>query len=414
MKDDLEHYKEKGTPLLNAGTSKKEVSTIQCGARYQEKTCILYYHGSDWGETPSRQTYLMQAMSRYCHVVYLDKGRDQRGKVVWRSISDRLTVVRGLIRLFEFFDRTKLSWVSGMYARLALRTIHERYSNVIFWNAENLIRPYRFIAHSVLVFDSMDPCFSEDLDEIAAFRARDEEVLEAADVVFATADALADECRKTHASVTLLNNACEPEEYSDTLLAVAEKPQWWPKTEAPIGAYLGTLDYRFDVDLIVEACVQNPNVHFILAGHVVPGTKSESTLPKLLAMPNVTMPGRISVEDGRYLLAHCNFGLIPFIPGEMNDAVNPVKMYAYSLLGKPILGTAIRELVIRPEIVQVAPDAATFGRMVPDVVSLSQDPGHRKLLQTFALNNVWAVRAETAWNVLQAKLTNSACSRTQS
>ena len=202
--------------------------------------------------------------------------------------------------------------------------------------------------------------------------------------------------------MTLINNACEPEEYSASLLALAQRPAWWPATDLPVAAFLGSLDWRFDVKAMRSACELNPGVHFILAGSIyadpVPG------LLELLQLPNVTAPGRISVEDGRYLLANCKIGLIPFLPGAMNDAVNPVKMYAYALLGKPVLGTAIRELVARPDIVQVARSAGAFGRMIPDTLTLSDDREYQARLRDFALRNTWSHRAQVAVNALNQML----------
>src|SRR5207302_8698959 len=89
----------------------------------------------------------------------------------------------------------------------------------------------------------------------------------------------------------------------------------------------------------------------------------------------------------------------------MNDSVNPVKMYTYALLGKPVLGMAIRELVSRPDIAQVAANPETFGRMIPQVLALSQNSEHQARLREFALRNTWNQRAELAMASLKPFLT---------
>jgi hypothetical protein len=364
--------------------------------------CIIYYHGNDWDGVAARQRYLMSAMSHYAPVFYLDFGRDRRGRITWHAVSDRVTVIRGLVALFPFFDKMRLGWLKALYARWELRSIRHEYRKIIFWTAENWLRPYRFIPHDFLVFDVIDPSFDQTPAAVEAFQSRDEEVLDAADLVFASADVLVEWCSQRHTHVTRLNNACEPADYSDELLAAARPPAWWPASGKPIGAYLGTLDWRLDGRCLFEACSQNPEVHFVLAGAILPDMAAE--LAGLLALPNVTAPGRISAEDGRYLLAHCTFGMIPFTPGPMNDAINPVKMYAYALLGKPMLGTNVRELRDRPHAVQVATSPEAFGAMVPRVLELSNDPAYRESLRRFALANDWSSRARTAWEVLQQSL----------
>lgn len=369
------------------------------------EACIIYYHGNDWDGVPARQRYLMEAMAKYSHVYYLDKGRDLPGRVTWRKVGDNITVIRGLARLAIGLDARRLGWLMKWHAPWVLREIRQRFSKVLLWTAENCLRVDRFIPHDFLVFDCIDPAFDESPAALAAFHERENDVLRAADVVFASAELLEERCREQNSNVTLLNNACEPAEYATSLLTAAQRPSWWPSTGHPVAAFLGSMDWRFDVEAMQSACELNPKVHFILAGNIY--AEPVPKLLELLQRPNVTAPGQVSVEDGRYLLANCKIGLIPFTPGSMNDAVNPVKMYTYALLGKPVLGTAIRELVARPDIVQIARTAGEFGRMIPQTLTLSDDREYQIRLGEFALRNTWSHRARVAMEVLKPMLLSS-------
>lgn len=371
-------------------------------SRSSEDACIVYYHANAWNGVRSRQRYLMEAMSKYVPIVYLEDTEERKWHVTYESPLPNVTVVRGLVPMLLSFRRR--GWNLAMHAacRWHLRWLRRRYRRVIFWGAENSLRPYQFIPHDGLIFDCIDPCLSDDPQVLADFDVRERELLNAADVVFASADALADRCRQSHSHLTVLNNACEPSEYSDELVNAAPQPEWWPAMNRPIVAYLGTLDVRFDFAAVLELCTIRPDLHFVLAGTIL--LKYESHIARLISLRNVTCPGRISVEAGRYLISHCSVGLIPFTPGPMNDAINPVKMYAYALLGKPVVGTAIRELQSRPDIVLVGNSSFTLSTCLSEAIHMVQQKDVADRLRTFAMRNTWADRAAEAWNAMSGLL----------
>jgi glycosyltransferase involved in cell wall biosynthesis len=159
------------------------------------------------------------------------------------------------------------------------------------------------------------------------------------------------------------------------------------------------VDWRFDIAMAQKAAEDHPQVEFILAGTLI--HEVEEQCAALKSLPNVTMPGRISVEEGRYLLANCSIGLIPFTLGEMNDAINPVKMYAYAFLGKPVAGSAVRELTARPHIADTGATPEEFSAAVSRALHRAQLPEEAAKLKQFALENTWEKRAEQAWAVLE-------------
>lgn len=359
----------------------------------------MYAHGNDWDGVRSRQRYLMEALSRYIPVIYLDGSWDKRGLVTQHQVSERITVVRGLLRPMVSLKLRGLEQPSHLWGWWHTRWIRRKYSRIIFMDSENWLRPYRFIPHDSLVFDCIDPCFDRSPQVLADFEKRELEVLHASQAVFVTADSLLEFAREHNKNVTLLNNACSPVEYAPDLVAAAKEPEWWPKEARQVAAYMGAIDWRFDFDIAVQAARDHPNIHFVFAGNVL-GEVIDRSL-ELHELPNVCMPGRVTVEDGRYLLSHCDIGLIPFKMGEMNDAINPVKMYAYAFLGKPIAGSAVSELVSRPAIAVTGDTPPAFSRAVTLALERSRDAAEAGKLKEFAAKNTWENRAAEAWKVLE-------------
>jgi|GEM_PF-1185748 len=365
----------------------------------KQKICIVFYHGNDWDGVRARQRYLMQALSAHFRIIYLDGTWSRRGCVTVRRPEPGVTVVAGFVSLLAALERRSLGWLARFAGRCFSTIFRKHDEAFVFWNAENSACPFRFIPHERLVFDCIDPSFSDDPVEIAAFRERESAVLRAADMVFASASSLVERCREENPNVHLLNNACEPEEYAEELVETSPRPPWWPAAGRPVAGYLGTLDARFDFELVTAVAKRSPEIDFILAGNVIP--ECEVLAGRLRALPNVICPGRISVEHGRHLIANCAVGLIPFRAGAMNDAVNPVKLYAYALLGKPIVGTPIRELLERPEAALIghAPEQfANYLARVVDGSGLAPEPG---TLRAFARTNTWNDRAATVADTFQ-------------
>jgi len=364
----------------------------------RERRCLVFLSGNPWDWVPSRQHYLMKALSKYIPVVWLDNSGSKRAQFKTHCPQPNITVVQGVLPFWIAMKLRGLEGVALPVVKTYLKRLLKDYDHVLFWSMENWLLPHRGVPYDRYIFDCIDPIFSDDAAEIEAYAKREVEILQRADKVFATAETLAARCREYHQDVTLLNNACAPEEYTEELVCTAPRPDWWPETARPVAAYLGSIDWRFDFDMADRACRDHPDLHFVLAGNIVGSLAAKAA--RLAALQNVTVPGIISVSDGRYLLSRCTIGLIPFTLGTMNDAINPVKMYAYALMGKPIAGSAVNELRIRPDIAATGSTPELFSAAVSQAIDRAKDGRSPAHLTRFALDNTWEVRAEAAWQVL--------------
>ncbi|MEM1108229.1 MAG: glycosyltransferase [Planctomycetota bacterium] len=361
---------------------------------------VIYYHRCDWEGLRARQRYLMTALSAWVPVIFLDGGADGRGKITRYQPCPNVTVVRGMVSLIDKLQNRGAGFLGSVVARYALSGLTREWDRVIFWNAENWNRVYRYVRHDVMIHDCLDPSFDRDPDAEAAWWEREREVLSKAELVFGSAESLLDEMRKYHAKVFRLNNACAPEEYSVEYMQSAERPAWWPDDQRPVVGYLGSLDWRVDLDLLQATAARCPEVRFVLAGRVIPEVSEACS--EIDRLENVSVVGPVSVEDGRYLLQNCGVGIIPFRVCAMNDAINPVKLYAYSLLGKPIVGTTVRELRERADVVYTANEPEAFAQAIRRALDESEDPQVVARQQRFAMENTWDHRAVDAWAQLRS------------
>ena len=229
-----------------------------------------------------------------------------------------------------------------------------------------------------------DPPFEGDADE---WWRRTGVVCRRADLVTSTAAELVDELAAQGVPAELVPNAV-----SASLITHDPRPD--PSRPAT-ALYVGTVDWRFDVDLVDDVAGRLPSVDFVLAGRINGNRRDE--VDKLRRRPNVTLLGAVSETDKADLLRTATLGLVPFRAGALSDGVNPTKVYEYSAYGLPVVSVASRACRELSPPVLVASGADEFVGAVQVAID---DPPDRRSLLDFATANTWGHRAERLHELL--------------
>ena len=117
------------------------------------------------------------------------------------------------------------------------------------------------------------------------------------------------------------------------------KPNDLP-TGRRVGLYFGSLYGEwFAWDYLQEAATRNADINFVLIGD----------RPNGKIMPaNVHMIGAKMIDELPGYLVHSDFCIIPFAPGQISDAVSPIKIFEYLFSGKPVVSTHMPEVIGYP------------------------------------------------------------------
>lgn len=110
--------------------------------------------------------------------------------------------------------------------------------------------------------------------------------------------------------------------------------------------YIGTIDSWLDFEAIGEMAQKREDLDFVFVGPL-----KTSPLPQ---KPNLHFLG---TRDYSQIPGFCrafDVCLIPFRPGPFADSVNPVKLYEYFALGKPVVAPPMEELLPYREILYLA------------------------------------------------------------
>lgn len=167
--------------------------------------------------------------------------------------------------------------------------------------------------------------------------------------------------------VTLVPNAVDVERYR----VVADRPTDLP--DAPVGVYVGTLhEDRLDVDLVARAAqrLRDTDARVVFVG---PNALSADNTSRLEREKNVVLLGGKPHMSIPAYMQHADVLLVPHAVTSFTETLDPIKLYEYQAVGRPILSTPVarfRDLdgapgmtVVEPE---VFPDALRAALLAPD------------------------------------------------
>lgn len=201
------------------------------------------------------------------------------------------------------------------------------------------------------------------MDQLSQFRGapkelveRELELLELADVVFAGGP-------KIHSAKVKHNPNCHAygcgvdfSHFGQARSSQAEVPHDVAHLEGPVLGYFGVVDERMDYDLIAKLADADPSWHIVMVG---PRTKvEESTLPQ---RPNIHWLGGRDYAQLPLYAKRFDVCMMPFAINEATEYINPTKALEYMATGRPIVSSAIEDVVLQfSDVVSIAQSDEEF------------------------------------------------------
>jgi glycosyltransferase involved in cell wall biosynthesis len=213
------------------------------------------------------------------------------------------------------------------------------------------------------------------MDELANFRfappdigRREQLLLSRADVVFTGGYRLFQSKSRHHRNVHFYGCGVDVEHYGKARLAQTVVPPEVAGLPRPIFGYFGVIDERLDYDLLSQLARSFPHASVVMAG---PFAKVDpDTLPRA---PNIHWLGQRPYSALPALVKSFDVCLMPFAMNEATQYINPTKTLEYMAAGKPIVSTAVPDVVRNfTPIVRVARSHEEF---IGETRRVQSDPG---------------------------------------
>ena len=201
------------------------------------------------------------------------------------------------------------------------------------------------------------------MDELAQFRfappellERERLLLENADVVFTGGHKLYRSKSRFHDNVHFFGCGVDAPHFATARAASTEVAADVASLPGPVFGYYGVIDERLDYDLIARLAEANPGASIAMVGPVV--KVDPDALPK---GANVHWLGQRDYKQLPAYVKGFDVCLMPFALNEATEYINPTKTLEYMAAGKPIVSTAVADVVHNfTPVVRVARDAEEF------------------------------------------------------
>jgi glycosyltransferase involved in cell wall biosynthesis len=185
------------------------------------------------------------------------------------------------------------------------------------------------------------------MDELSKFRFapaelvdRERYLMSSADVVFAGGFKLSQSKAKYHGNVHFFGCGVDVAHFATARSADVEVPREISALTKPVIGYYGVIDERIDYELLRTIAESLPQAELVMVGPVVKVDPAE--LPQ---GHNIHWLGQRQYAELPAHVKGFDVCLMPFALNEATEYINPTKTLEYMAAGKPIVSTAVSDVV---------------------------------------------------------------------
>jgi len=145
-----------------------------------------------------------------------------------------------------------------------------------------------------------------------------------------------------------------------------------------------------DIAPLVRHCAEaRPDWDFVLVGATA-GLPQEALPPRA----NLRFLGEVEYGEVAGLVAGFDVCVVPFLDNELTRCVNPVKVYEYLAAGKPVVASALPELVsLEPGLVHIGRSREEFLGRLDAAMGERSDSALASRRRAWAAQQTWTARA---------------------
>lgn len=374
--------------------------------RGRDIVCVGF---ADWdADLWTNQHHLMSRLAGENKVLFVESLGLRRPQLAGRDISRILRRVRRGLAPPRTSDGVHVlsPLVIPLHRSRMVRALNTRLLSTLVGRAARRLgmsRPilWAYVPQAEVLIDALDPSLiiyhcvddiaAQERIDTASFRAAEERFARRADLVLASAPALAERLRALSGNVLYAPNVADTELFA-TAAAPGPLDPAMAALPAPRIVFTGAIvSIKVDMGLLVELARLRPSWSFALVGPVGPGDP-RTDVSALTGEPNIHLLGSRAYEQLPDVLRSADAGLIPYARNELTHSIFPMKVYEYLAAGLPVVATPLPALVDIPG-VETAADAQAMAAVLENVLA-GESPQRRAERSRAAAANSWETRLE--------------------
>ncbi len=177
-------------------------------------------------------------------------------------------------------------------------------------------------------------------------------------------------------------------------------PEELAKISAPIAGYVGNINDKLDIPLLVTAAKTLPDWSFVFVGELY---QQAVDLRALQALPNVYFLGRQPFDKIPGFVKAMDVCLLPYIDSEYTRYRSPLKLYEYLAAGKPVVSTKHPEVDEFAQWVTIVGEAVAFPAAIVAAVA-NDSPAQQQQRIDVGGQHSWDQRVDAMEAVLRQHL----------
>ncbi|WP_238915966.1 glycosyltransferase [Clostridium sp. YIM B02555] len=355
---------------------------------------ILYISLADWYWIKQRPQHLCEAMSKlnyevdyFCKQAWSRVGRCQQQSYGAANVN----VLRQTRFPFESKSRM-IEKINNIIIKRRIKSILKKkysfvivtYPNQIKCLTENIIKENR------IIYDCMDNYkelfknnkYSEDLGVM------EEKVLSIAEKVVVSSEQIKKnliyEYKAEAKKIKVINNGVDINNFN---LFVNRTNIVFNNNKQKVG-YIGTVGNWVDIELIKFAGSNRPEVNFYIIGPIL---KECPIYEETRKFKNIHLTGTKDYREIPAILKELDVAIIPFKLNKLIECVNPVKVYEYLAMNKPVVAVKYKETEHFKDLIYLYSSKEEFLEKLNKALSEKTIDTSRR---EYALKNSWEIRGK--------------------
>jgi len=316
----------------------KAAASAEPGPAIASHHDVLCFSHHRWDLAVQRPQHLLGRFARERRVFYFEEPLRGRPRIEVKNRGSRVMVVTphvpaGLDEAEE----------EALLRQLLNRLIEvEEIDRPIAWFYTPMALGFAdHLQSAVTVYDCMD-C----VDELGGFvgappalAARERDLLGRADLVFTASEGLYAAKRREHPRVIPCPGGIDREHFARAREPLPEPPDQADIPRLRLG-FCGVIDERMNLDLVAGIADERPDWHLVMLGPL--GKLDPGSLPR---RANIHWLGARPYADLPAYIAGWDVAIMPYAHNAATRCTGPTETPEYLAAGKPVVATAIRDVV---------------------------------------------------------------------
>jgi glycosyltransferase involved in cell wall biosynthesis len=293
-----------------------------------------------------------------------------------------------------------LAWVRlkfGLSKKIILWLFHPRE----VW----LIKEFRrFLSGSLaIIFDCVDYFAKGSAHEMELLTRLEKKLAKEADIVLAVSRNLQNYLRTMRKDVVFAPQGFRIHDFQKPKRVKLNFPK-----NSPIIGYVGGLNDRLDLRLLLPLVTNNPRWNFVFWGPlqdflIVKKPEIKGKIESLLSFPNVLHGESKNKREIPSIISQFDVCIIPYdTSSDFNKFCFPIKLFEYFYEGKPVVSTPIKELKYFTKYVTIGSGVNEWQALIENSLTRTWPNNYKAEQKKIAKNHSWERRLQKISKLIEA------------